>query len=379
MEWTIDDSVMIGKYKEYSNTLIDSNKLHKFHFAMFDLDDTIIKHSFKDIELQILDEMKLFINNIKDTHNIIIISNQKNLRSVKSFQDKIDKLALLLNVTFEIYVSLHDDIYRKPRPEIYNKYISDNVSDISDIFYVGDAGGNNYAVQNNTLTNELIKKSKLPKKDFSDSDILFAANCKIKFIHAYDIIYKLNSNNYIPIHPYTNYVNSNNITNYIEQYNNLYQLFDINKTNIIFNIGLPASGKTYFTKKYLSNFFHVNQDNLVTSARCINVFKLALQQYKNIVIDNTNLSKMTREIYHQLTKNYNCNIIYIIFNTPINLCIHNNNYRYLYNKGKKIPKVVYNKMIKLFLSPIDDTFTNHIFNLNFYLEEPIDNNYYLYL
>lgn len=76
---------------------------------------------------------------------------------------------------------------------------------------------------------------------------------------------------------------------------------------IIF-VGSPASGKSTFWKTHLSDYVRVNRDTLKTREKCLKVAEDALEEGKNVVIDNTNPTKRDRQAFIDLAKEYS--IIY---------------------------------------------------------------------
>lgn len=72
---------------------------------------------------------------------------------------------------------------------------------------------------------------------------------------------------------------------------------------IIF-VGSAASGKSTFWKTHLSDYVRVNRDTLKTREKCLKVAEEALDNGKNVVIDNTSPTKQDRKAFIDLAKKY---------------------------------------------------------------------------
>lgn len=78
---------------------------------------------------------------------------------------------------------------------------------------------------------------------------------------------------------------------------------------------------------------------------------------KSIILDATNTSKLYREPYINLAKQYSYRVCAIIFNTPLDLCLERNKAR---AKGKKITKAKILQIHKYFEKPSMDEGFNEI-------------------
>ncbi|CAJ0751038.1 2260_t:CDS:10 [Entrophospora sp. SA101] len=220
-----------------------------------------------------------------------------------------------LNISFDIYVATGKDIYRKPRIGIWKYFIETENNDLIDLensFYVGDAAGR---IRN--------WKANAP------CDCKFAENIGIKFYTPEEFFDNAQPAKY----SYGDF-NPKSIPTMDE--NDDVMLFSpsdkplissSNQCEIIINVGLPASGKTTFTKKWLiskNNYIHVNQDILKTKAKCI-----------------------------KASKKYNVPIRCFWFQASEALSKHNNIYRALNsnNKIKLIPEVAYQSYKSRFIEP----------------------------
>jgi bifunctional polynucleotide phosphatase/kinase len=362
MLWSTKESYIIGVHQE---------KLFKLKkkLAMFDLDNTLIntkKGHIVSIDEDDWDYAYKQVKNkleeyYKNNYSIIIITNQKvitfdedntskNKIYINKWKNKINNFAKSLNLPFIILASLESDMYRKPSLGLYN-IILNNLTrkkiklDKNNSFYSGDAVGR--------------------KHDFSDSDIKFALNIKIKF-YLPEYIFN-NKENILPeIKPLELIQEENKIN-----YNNL--------EDFVILCGLPASGKTTLAKELEKNNYKIiNQDSLKTKEKCLETCKnLAINKNK-IIIDNTNMSREERNNYISIAKKYNYKITCIVFKTSIKQCMHNSYYRnYITNnKIKPIPLVAYRMLNNKYQKP---ELTENINNI-IELEQNIinDERYYLY-
>lgn len=370
MQWTNHNNYIIGKY-----LFTRPNYLSKI--ASFDLDFTIIKPTGKkrfsktDTDWEFYDDT--VINKIQEYHNkkykIVIVSNQKGISlgktDINQWKNKIEKIAKQLQVPFIILVSLCNDMYRKPRTCLWDKYIRGNRSKS---FYCGDAGG--------LPKRQLINNKHVPR-DFSDSDLKFALNLGVKFIHRDEFINKNElTQNYIPKHV----VDWNNIQEGEEKYK-----FVPNHTEIIINVGYPGSGKSHYTKKYVldsdnnNKYIYINQDQFKTLNQCIDTCKIALRMGNSVIIDNTNPSILTRKKYIDLAKKYNVKIRCLNFTTSMELSKHNNIYRHIVsNKRPIVPNIAYNIFKKKYEIPTKKEGFYRVENIEFILDRSIVQNCYFY-
>lgn len=343
IEWIITDKYMIGNKCD-----LKGKKL-----AAFDLDHTLIKpinnkkFSETDSDWELYDNCLVEkLNKLVSTgYTLVIISNQKGISTGKVssdvFQSKMKKISDSFNQDFIIFISLEDDLYRKPRTKLWDEFI---MGDISTSFYCGDAAG--------------------LAGDFSDSDLKFALNVGVKFMYRDEFL--LNKPiKCVPEYP----IKFNEIINVKSNYQ-----FVPNQNEVIINVGLPGSGKSFFTKKYVvpQGYENINQDILKTKAKCLKMYENFLVNNKSVVIDNTNLSKEQRKVYLDLAKAHNVKCRCIHFTTVRDICIHNSYYRNYITNGstKPIPNMVYNMMNKKFQSPDISEGFYQIDKVNFSVELP---------
>ena len=71
-------------------------------------------------------------------------------------------------------------------------------------------------------------------------------------------------------------------------------------------IGMPASGKSTFFKRFFEahGYVHVNRDTLGSEAKCVSAATQALESKKSVVVDNTNPTVQSRLQYIQIAESY---------------------------------------------------------------------------
>ena len=301
---------------------IITNELKYEKLACFDLDFTLIKpisgNKFpknKDDWCWNYDTVpKILINYYKNNFTIVVFTNQKNLKNYIDFKYKLDIITEKLNIPINYFISTSNDKYRKPCNGMFIEL--ENIYpckiDINNSFYCGDACGRS--------------------NDFCDSDLLFAHNIKLPFLLP-EIVFEQNNNYVIPKlkpHPLLNYVSNTELENEILNKINLSLL---NKHTCIINIGIQASGKSFFSNN-ISNLF--------------NTFNI--------------LNNDTLKNYVDILNEHNYNIIYVWFDLPLDVSLYLNNYRkQILNKN--IPTVAYNIYKKKFNKPTLDENINSIIRI----------------
>lgn len=354
--------------------IVLSNKIEKTYtgclikVASFDLDNTIIFTKSKkifaidsndwSIDTVVINKLHNLIN---ENYKIIIFTNQGGIKSGK--QDKNDwinkcnKIMNYINIPVIIVASIKDDLYRKPRTDMWN-YIKTNYYsniDMINSFYCGDACGR--------------IKYKNRKADFSCSDYKFALNLNILFYTPEQLFYNSNSAIDIDIsyrdlgfEPKKYLTNTDDSEIQIM----LNNILNFNR-KLILLIGPMAAGKSTFYNNYMSAqdmYKLINQDQLKTIAKCKtefnNYIKLQIlnkQENYNIIIDNCNKDIKTREIWKELAKKNNLELIYIVFDIPKEMSFHLNTFRSL-TCSKHIPKIAIHVYYKNYEEPTDIECTN---------------------
>lgn len=351
MNWTHHNSYIIGNY------VIDNNHKYDNKIAGFDLDNTLIKTKSGNIFPKNSDDWVFLyfntVSKIRELYNdgfyIKIITNQKNLKNMEEWKQKIVNICKIFDINIDVYVSLLDDTYRKPRVNLWTEYIGIYTVNT---FYCGDACGRN--------------------SDHNDTDFKFALNLKIKFM----------SPEYL-------FLSQNDISSYSINYPEIQKInihkYLFNKYNnnqeLVLLIGPPGSGKSYYSKNYINDYEYINRDTEKTINKCLKLCENYIRLKKNVVIDNTNPSKKSRKIFIDIAKKYNVQIRCILFITPIEICMHNNIYRNMTTHCDLVPKIAYNIFKKNYEKPSDEEgfvrIEEHEFILN---TDEIDKDiYFMYL
>lgn len=125
------------------------------------------------------------------------------------------------------------------------------------------------------------------------------------------------------------------------------------KTIFIF-IGLQASGKSTFYKRFLSAFSHISLDILKTRHREAAALQKAVSRAETCVIDNTNPTCDTRKKYIETARFYGYKIVGIYFRSSLKECLARNRQR----EGKAFipPKALFATAKKLQLPSYQEGF-----------------------
>ncbi|KAF6824426.1 bifunctional polynucleotide phosphatase/kinase [Colletotrichum plurivorum] len=324
-------TLLVGRY-EPENPPTESNKRTKV--AAFDLDSTLIttasgkKHAndgtdWKWWHSSVPGRLREMYND--EGYRIVVLSNQAGLvlhpdpkakapkalskDRVSAFKQKVNAVLTQLDIPTSVYAATEKDLYRKPRPGMWNELcddydLTDDV-DLSQSVFIGDAGGR-------TATAKAAE-------DFSCSDRNFAHNVGIEyktpeefflgeeprdFTRDFDIIH----------YPYPEAAASPSV------------LFEkTNKQDIVLCCGPPGAGKSTFFWKHLKplGYERVNQDTLKTREKCVQAAKELLSDGQSIAIDNTNADPETRKVWIQLAEKHKIPIRCVWFKTPLIVCEHN--------------------------------------------------------
>lgn len=137
--------------------------------------------------------------------------------------------------------------------------------------------------------------------------------------------------------------------------------------HVIINIGIPASGKSTWSKEFVKNnknYVRVNRDDMrlmlqstqmmenKDEAVLSNVINDIIVKYlsakRNVIIDNTNLKERYLVEFINLCKDYTTNIEFRIFDVPLKTALERNSKR-----DAKVPNDVIEKMYKDYLVLLD--------------------------
>ncbi|XP_077981308.1 bifunctional polynucleotide phosphatase/kinase-like [Glandiceps talaboti] len=286
---------------------------------------------------------------LKEAHDngfkIVFFTNQagieKNHVSPKEICRKCEDIICELGFPVQVFMCTGQNQYRKPSCTIFDHMErdcnNDMTVDLKQSYYVGDAAGR--------------KKEWAPGKsrDFSCSDRMFAANCKLKFYtpEEYFLGEEPTKFEWRSVNPINELKKAKDKTPEGSYHSNTQEM--------VISIGCPASGKSTFSKNYLVShgYVAINRDTLGTQSKCQKGCIEALKAGKSVVIDNTNPAKHTRYEYIKLAQKYGVPVRCFWFETPLPLAQHMNMFRQTLTNGqvRRVPDVGYNVFKKNFEEP----------------------------
>lgn len=349
---TENEHIFMIKRNTTENVSVSENVIQKI--AGFDMDSTlIVPKSNKKFPQNSSDWKWAFanvcekINELKSNGFIVIIfTNQLGMRN--GVREKMIEISEILNV--HIIASKLKDWNRKPLTGMYEKIIEHlHLSSVCkpSSFYCGDACGR--------------------PQDFSDSDLKFSLNVGILFKQPEEIFLGHSAMHLQDIPSY--YPHNTVITTDSSEppYHNPFCLPPISdeKKEVVFMVGPPASGKSYFSSK-LEDYVVINRDTLKTTNKCIKELKTNISQNKNIVIDCTNPSIKSRSTFIEHIPTDKYQIRCVVFDVPVSFVKHNNHYRYWLNECNTplIPEIAYRMYYSNFEKPTTDEGFSEIYNIN---------------
>ena len=311
--WTTYQNIIYYIPQSYNPLSIDK-------VAIFDLDGTLItrlngsnpKYPEKNSSNWIFlgDIETEFENLYLNKYQLIILTNQLKFNNITF--DKIKQIQKTLNKLDVIFfISLKDDIYRKPNLGIF-EILNIDITLIKDGFVCGDAIG---------------EDDPYPPYRWSSVDYLFyqnlnILNSNIKFIRPIDLF-------------------ESNISDVIDYCYNI---------DVIIMMGNMGSGKSTFSKSFYSRVI-IESDLFKNKNKMFKVAEENLINNKKIVIDATNFSKEKRKVWIDLAKKYSKSYL-IVFSIkdgrPFNQL-----------REKKIPEIAYATYSKNFEN-VDDEEGNFV-------------------
>jgi bifunctional polynucleotide phosphatase/kinase len=342
------------------------------NIAAFDMDGTLITTKSGKVHPESRVDWKWLSPLVKPTlrqyHNdgykLVIFTNQagiiKHPEKKKAIEGKIIDLATELGCPVQAFIATGKDNNRKPVSTMW-KLLEDNNNGIdickTKSFYVGDAAGRASGWKD------------VRKKDFSCSDRKFASNVGVKFYTPEEFFDKEEEA------PFEwGGVNASDIVRQAKEKNikafqgPLENLLSKQQEMIIF-VGMPASGKSSFSKTYMvpKGYVWINRDSLGTAEKCVKNAKEAISQGKSVVIDNTNPDVASRAKYIAVAKQYKVKVRCFVMTTPRPLATHLNIYRSVASNGKvpQIPEIAYNVYSSKYTDPATSEGFEEIKKINF--------------
>lgn len=125
-------------------------------------------------------------------------------------------------------------------------------------------------------------------------------------------------------------------------------------------VGYPGSGKTTFFREHLEpkGYCHVNRDLLGSWQKCVAKCTELVESGKQVVVDNTNPDRESRQRYIGVGKRFGVPIRCFRFLTSLEHAKHNNRFRELTMQGRdkhaKVNDMVFNIYKSKFLEPSMD-------------------------
>jgi len=138
-------------------------------------------------------------------------------------------------------------------------------------------------------------------------------------------------------------------------------------SNIILLVGISGAGKSTWAKKFLQDnpqYIYLNADKMrlimtgdeSNQDKNYQVFQTLehMASYlmslgNNLIIDNTNYNKKNRLIWNRLATAFNYNKEWIVFKTPLEQCILNNEKRF-----RNVPTEVIKRQYENMTIPLDE-------------------------
>lgn len=311
-----------------------SDFIYTSKLLALDYDHTLVKpKDGKTFPANVADYEMLFATNvIYDTlkeytdngYCIVIFTNQSKpwkITQIKNvFRDDIQ-------LPYKCFAGINKT-HQKPSSTMFELYLAQCNAFISGLdydksLYVGDALGR--------------------KGDWSDSDMLFAVNCKLKYTSPEDFFV------------------SETLQKSTFTTDNLIELNDLQE--LVVNVGYPASGKTTYSNQYKTivaprkhTYVVLHGDDLKTETKIKKSMKDALLTHNSVVIDATNSNKKKRQVFIELARKLvpNIHIKIIWFTTDISKCMERNMLREI-----AVPKIAFYMYRKHFEEPTQDEIGNY--------------------
>lgn len=393
VQWTDHETkkIIIGKYRGggQASSLV----------AAFDFDYTLVfpksgkKYPIDGNDWKLLDSRlpKFFANYVESGYRLVLVSNQGGIEKGNANVDEVKKRfndsIVALGQPCLILIATHDDIFRKPRIGLWS-FLLEELQPSVDIdfersFFVGDAAGR--------------KKSAVSKADHSAADLLFAVNAKLNFVLPEQFIaYSAKGATICDqsksllrqidcFKPSESEDNEQFILRDVATGDKVTRLQSVlpSKLHCIIFSGISASGKSSFYRQHLKplNYVYISRDELNSMSKCESLAEQTLAASKNVVIDNTNVDKVSRSKWIQLCQSKGAVPFIFNFKLPLKHIFHNNIYRKLTTGKSTVNSVIIYTQNKKLEEPTASEGAS-VFEVNFVPSFTSDENkqlYYMYL
>jgi bifunctional polynucleotide phosphatase/kinase len=269
-----------------------------------------------------------------DDYQIVIFSNQAGLTlhpdpnakgpksktdRVAPFKQKCSAILSQINLPVTLYAATGKDIFRKPRPGMWNEFLSDydlDAVDLENSVFIGDAGGRTAVVV--AAGAGKGKDKKATAKDFSCSDRNFAHNVGIRYMTPEEFFLGESPRDFVRDFDLEKYPHT-------QQEDGAVLFEKKNDKEIVMFCGPPGAGKSTFFWKHLKplGYERINQDILKSRDKCVAVATKHLDEGESVAIDNTNADAETRAVWVKLAQKHKLPIRCIWFKTPLAIAQHN--------------------------------------------------------
>lgn len=327
MTWTFNQpGLLIGAFapRDKHQSVTDAHSTVKV--AAFDLDGTIIRPKSGRIRPVDSDDWELWDPIVpskiqkarEEGFEIKIITNQGRLTDLEgneaaeaeTFKHMIERVLELLDVPLSIYVACANDNWRKPRDGVWLLLVREYQQkgkriDPGQSFIVGDAAGR--------------------ASDHTDADIHYSMNLGIGFRTPEEFF--LGIQNEAPGHKFhpSWFLNDNN------SWKDIALRIRHAPMQVLLLVGGPGSGKSCFFRNVLQplGYSHICPNTLGSRKRGEEKFESSLAEKIPVVIDDHNCTVDTRRSWLSIADRHNAQVAAILFDLPINLCLHNDTARAL--------------------------------------------------
>lgn len=268
------------------------------------------------------------------------------LDRVPQFKQKCSAALSQLDIPTTLYAATGKDIFRKPRPGMWNEmkadynFVSDSNDsiDLENSIFVGDAGGRqSELVATGTTTATATATAKgtgkgkggggatATPKDFSCSDRNLAHNVGIKYQTPEEFFLGEEPRNFTRDFDLVKYPPAE------EEGTNEVLFTKLSPQELILFVGPPGAGKSTFYWRHLKplGYERVNQDVLKSKDKCFKAAAEYLKEGDSVVVDNTNPDPDTRKQWVELAQKQGVPVRCVWFRTPLVVCEHNDAVRSL--------------------------------------------------
>ena len=368
--------------------------------AAFDFDGTLVdtksgkKFAEDSNDWRLLDKTlpKRIGKLIENGYRFVMVSNQLPISNGRSkaedIYNRIEAALTVIGFPCLVMIAAYDDIYRKPRPglwQLFSDKFNDQPIDLKSSFFVGDAAGR--------------KKQLNGKSDHSSADLLFAANSCLPFLTPERFLSDVKPKSWdssktsyagFPINTFRPkpcdeshvaiQLGTNRKFESIEDLVNNYS----NKLHVIVFCGLAASGKTSFYGNHLKKFgySYISRDELKTVEKCQKKCETYLQNKTNCVIDNTNIDVDSRKRWITICRKHSAIPLLFHFDFSVEQTLHNNIFRQVVGINSPVTDLVIRSQNKNFVKPTANEGFEAIYKINFvpnFASEEHKKLYFLYL